>query len=76
MEEQISTNKRNSIILVGVGSAKLVDLIYLFAQIYTPSLVFLFVIIAVILSTLGTIASYWYSDTIVLTVTKHKSQHT
>jgi heat shock protein HtpX len=32
--------------------------------------VFLFLIIAVILSTLGTIASYWYSDKIVLSVTK------
>jgi heat shock protein HtpX len=48
----------------------LVGLFYLFAQIYDPSLVFLFLIIAVILSTLGTIASYWYSDKIVLSVTK------
>ena len=45
-------------------------LFYLFAQIYDPSLVFVFLIIAVILSTLGTIASYWYSDKIVLSVTK------
>jgi heat shock protein HtpX len=51
-------------------SVVLVGLFYLFAQIYDPSLVFLFLIIAVILSTLGTIASYWYSDKIVLSVTK------
>jgi heat shock protein HtpX len=70
MEEQISANKRDSIILVGIVSIVLVGLFYLFAQIYDPSLVFLFLIIAVILSTLGTIASYWYSDKIVLSVTK------
>jgi len=51
-------------------SIVLVGLFYLFAQIYDPSLVFVFLIIAVILSTLGTIASYWYSDKIVLSVTK------
>ena len=70
MEEQISANKRNSVILVGIVSAALVVLFYLFAQVYDPSLVFLFIIIAVILSTLGTIASYWYSDKIVLSITK------
>jgi len=70
MEEQIAANKRNSVILVGTVSAALVVLFYLFAQIYDPSLVFLFIIIAVILSTLGTIASYWYSDKIVLSITK------
>ncbi|MDP4197519.1 MAG: M48 family metallopeptidase [Bacteroidota bacterium] len=70
IEDQISANKRDSIILVGVVSAALVVLFYLFAQIYDPSLVFLFLIIAVILSTLGTITSYWYSDKIVLSVTK------
>jgi len=70
MEEQIAANKRDSIILVGIVSAALVILFYLFAQVYDPSLVFLFIIIAVILSTLGTIASYWYSDKIVLSITK------
>jgi heat shock protein HtpX len=70
MEEQISANKRDSVLLVGLVSLVLVLLFYLFAQIYNPSLVFLFLIIAVILSTLGTIASYWYSDKIVLSVTK------
>lgn len=70
MEEQITTNKRDSIILVGIVSVTLVALFYLFAQVYDPSLVFVFLIIAVILSTLGTIASYWYSDKIVLSVTK------
>jgi heat shock protein HtpX len=70
IEEQISANKRDSVILVGIVSVVLVGLFYLFAQIYDPSLVFLFLIIAVILSTLGTIASYWYSDKIVLSVTK------
>jgi len=70
MEEQIAANKRDSIILVGIVSAALVVLFYLFAQVYDPSLVFLFIIIAVILSTLGTIASYWYSDKIVLSITK------
>jgi len=70
MEEQIATNKRDSIILVGIVSITLVALFYLFAQVYDPSLVFVFLIIAVILSTLGTIASYWYSDKIVLSVTK------
>jgi heat shock protein HtpX len=70
MEEQIAANKRNSVILVGIVSAALVVLFYLFAQVYDPSLVFLFIIIAVILSTLGTIASYWYSDKIVLSITK------
>lgn len=70
MEEQIATNKRDSIILVGIVSVTLVALFYLFAQVYDPSLVFVFLIIAVILSTLGTIASYWYSDKIVLSVTK------
>jgi len=70
MEEQISANKRDSIILVGIVSVVLVMFFYLFAQIYNPSLVFVFIIIAVILSTAGTIASYWYSDSIVLSVTK------
>jgi len=70
IEEQITANKRDSILLVGVVSLVLVLLFYLFAQIYDPSLVFVFIIIAVILSTLGTIASYWYSDKIVLSVTK------
>lgn len=70
MEEQITANKRDSILLVGVVSLVLVLLFYSFAQIYDPSLVFVFIIIAVILSTLGTIASYWYSDKIVLSVTK------
>ena len=70
MEEQIATNKRDSIILVGIVSVTLVALFYLFAQVYDPSLVFVFLIIAVILSTLGKIASYWYSDKIVLSVTK------
>ena len=70
IEDQIASNKRDSILLVGVVSLALVALFYLFAQIYDPSLVFLFLIIAVILSTLGTIASYWYSDSIVLSVTK------
>ena len=70
MEEQIAANKRNSIILIGIVSVVLVSLGYVFAQIYDPSLVFVFLIIAVILSTLGTIASYWYSDEIVLSVTK------
>jgi heat shock protein HtpX len=70
MEEQITANKRDSILLVGVVSLVLVLLFYLFAQIYDPSLVFVFIIIAIILSTLGTIASYWYSDKIVLSVTK------
>ena len=70
MEEQISANKRDSVLLVGVVSLVLVLFFYLFAQIYDPSLVFVFLIIAVIISTLGTIASYWYSDSIVLSVTK------
>ena len=70
MEEQIAANKRDSVILVGIVSTALVVLFYLFAQVYDPSLVFLFIIIAVILSTLGTIASYWYSDKIVLSITK------
>jgi len=70
MEEQIAANKRNSIILIGIVSVVLVSLGYVFAQIYNPSLVFVFLIIAVILSTLGTVASYWYSDKIVLSVTK------
>lgn len=70
VEDQISANKRDSILLVGVVSAVLVILFYLFAQIYNPSLVFVFLIIAIILSTLGSIASYWYSDKIVLAVTK------
>lgn len=70
MEEQITANKKDSILLVGVVSLVLVLLFYLFAQIYDPSLAFVFIIIAVILSTLGTIASYWYSDKIVLSVTK------
>jgi heat shock protein HtpX len=70
VEDQIASNKRDSVLLVGVVSLALVGLFYLFAQIYDPSLVFLFLIIAVILSTLGTIASYWYSDKIVLAVTK------
>jgi heat shock protein HtpX len=70
MEKQIAANKRNSIILIGIVSVVLVSLGYVFAQIYDPSLVFVFLIIAVILSTLGTVASYWYSDKIVLSVTK------
>ena len=70
MEEQIAANKRDSVILVGIVSTALVVLFYLFAQVYDPSLVFLFIIIAVILSTLGTISSYWYSDKIVLSITK------
>jgi len=70
MEEQIAANKRNSIILIGIVSVVLVSLGYVFAQIYDPSLVFVFLIIAVIISTLGTVASYWYSDKIVLSVTK------
>ena len=70
MEDQIAANKRDSILLVGVVSLALVLLFYLFAQIYDPSLVFVFMILAVILSTAGTIASYWYSDKIVLSVTK------
>lgn len=70
VEDQISANKRDSILLVGVVSAVLVILFYLFAQIYNPSLVFVFLIIAIILSILGSIASYWYSDKIVLSVTK------
>ena len=70
MEEQIAANKRNSFILVGIVSIVFVGLSYVFAQIYDPSLVFLFLIIAVVLSTLCTIASYWYSDQIVLAVTK------
>ena len=70
IEDQIASNKRDSVLLVAVVSLALVGLFYLFAQIYDPSLVFLFLIIAVILSTLGTIASFWYSDKIVLSVTK------
>ena len=70
MEDQIASNKRDSVLLVGVVSLALVVLFYLFAQIYNPSLVFVFLILAVILSTTGTIASYWYSDKIVLSVTK------
>jgi heat shock protein HtpX len=70
MEEQITANKRDSILLVGVVSLVLVLLFYLFALIYDPSLVFVFIIIAVILSTFGTIASYWYSDKSILSVTK------
>jgi len=70
MEEQIAANKRNSIILIVIVSVVLVSLGYVFAQIYDPSLVFVFLIIAVILSILGTVASYWYSDKIVLSVTK------
>jgi heat shock protein HtpX len=70
MEDQIAANKRVSILLVGVVSLALVLLFYLFAQIYDPSLVFVFLILAVILSTAGTIASYWYSDKFVLSVTK------
>ena len=70
MEEQIAANKRNSFILVGIVSIVLVSLGYVFAQIYDPSLIFLFLVIAVVLSTLCTIASYWYSDKIVLSVTK------
>ena len=70
MEDQIASNKRDSILLVGIVSLALVALFYLFAQIYDPSLVFVFMILAVILSTAGTIASYWYSDKIVLSVTK------
>ena len=70
MEEQIAANKRNSFILVGIVSIVLVGLGYVFAQIYDPSLVFLFLILAVVLSTLCTIASYWYSDKIVLSITK------
>ena len=70
IEDQIAANKRDSIILVGIVSIVLVGLFYLFAQIYNPSFVFLFLIIAIILSSLGTIVSYWYSDKIVLSVTK------
>lgn len=70
MEDQIAANKRNSFLLVVLVTIFLVGLGYVFAQIYDPGLIFVFMILAVVISTLGSIITYWNSDKLVLSVTK------
>ncbi|MFH1126651.1 MAG: M48 family metallopeptidase [archaeon] len=70
MEDDISANKRKSFLLVVLVTFVLVALGYVFAMIYEPGLVFVFMIVAVVISTLGSVFTYWNSDTLVLAVTK------
>ncbi|MBU4245657.1 MAG: M48 family metallopeptidase [Nanoarchaeota archaeon] len=69
MQDQISANRRNSILLMLIVPAIMVLLIYSIGMVYNPSAIFTFLIIGTIFSMVFTIGSYYYSDKIVLATT-------
>jgi heat shock protein HtpX len=64
--EQISKNKRNSILLIIFVFFVLLLLIYIISQIYDPGLTFFFMTFGLIIILIHTIISYQYGDKIVL----------
>lgn len=64
--EQISKNKRNSILLIIFVFFVLILLIYIISQIYDPGLTFFFMTFGLIIILVHTIISYQYGDKIVL----------
>ena len=64
--EQISKNKRNSVLLIIFVFFVLILLIYIISQIYDPGLTFFFMTFGLIIILIHTIISYQYGDKIVL----------
>ncbi len=69
VQDQISANKRNSVLLMLLVPAIMVLLIYAIGMVYSPGAIFTFLIIGTIFSMVFTIGSYYYSDKIVLATT-------
>ncbi|VVB61218.1 Protease HtpX [uncultured archaeon] len=69
VQDQISANRRNSVLLMLIVPAVLVLLIYAIGMIYNPGAIFGFLILGTIVSILFTIGSYYWSDKIVLATT-------
>ncbi len=69
VQDQISANKRNSVLLMLLVPAIIVLLIYAIGMVYNPGAIFTFLIIGTIFSMVFTIGSYYYSDKIVLATT-------
>lgn len=69
IQDQISANKRNSVLLMLLVPAVIVLLIYTIGMVYNPGAIFTFLIIGTIFSMIFTIGSYYYSDKIVLATT-------
>ncbi len=69
VHDQISANRRNSILLMLIVPAVLVLLIYAIGMVYNPDAIFGFLILGTIFSVLFTIGSYYWSDKIVLATT-------
>lgn len=69
VQDQISSNKIKSILLMLIVPAVIVLLIYSIGMVYNPSAIFTFLIIGTIFSTVFTIGSYYWSDKIVLATT-------
>ncbi len=69
VQDQISSNKTKSVLLMLIVPAVIVLLIYAIGMVYNPSAIFTFLIIGTIFSMIFTIGSYYYSDQIVLKTT-------
>jgi len=65
MYTQIESNKRNTIILMGIFLIFIIGLGYVFSYAYNDSL---FLTIAVIIATVQSVVSYYYSDSIALAI--------
>lgn len=66
VRDQISANRRNSVLLMLLVPAVIVLLIYAIGMVYNPGAIFTFLIIGTIFSMVFTIGSYYWSDKIVL----------
>lgn len=64
--DEISSNKRNSILLILIVVVFLAGLGYFVGWIYDPSIAFIFFIIAIFIAMIEIVISYYYSDKIVL----------
>lgn len=69
MYTQIDSNKRNTVILMGIFLIFIIGLGYVFSYAYNDSL---FLIIAVIIATVQAVVSYYYSDSITLAISGAK----
>jgi len=67
--DQISKNKRNSVLLVTVIFLLLVSLVYIIAVIFAPGLTLIFLLLATTLIVVNVYFSYSYGDQIVLKAT-------
>ncbi|MGB9613825.1 MAG: hypothetical protein ACPL4K_06625, partial [Candidatus Margulisiibacteriota bacterium] len=70
--DQISKNKRNSVLLVIPITAMVVGLLYLIGYLFAPELAFLMVLFGLFWMAMQAMISYQYGDRAVLSVMKAK----